>query len=136
MFIISNLLENLRKAKNIMGSFLVLSSVPVNAWNDEMFLHNVVCSDIHALKYIPEELKTKDVIMNALYLVPTQENFDEYDYYNRYFNIIEYTPKLLWKDSNFVENIKKEFTKILEFVNVKNDILKLFDLIESKVNNK
>ena len=134
MFIICSLLENLIKTHNTMGSFLVLSSVPVNTWYDETFLHIVVCSDIHALKYIPEELKTSEVIMNSLYLVPKQEDFNEHRYFNRYSYVIEYTPKVLWEDLDFVEKIKNEFTKIKEYVNVKNDIDKLLNLIDTKVN--
>ena len=136
MFIICSLLENLIKTHNTMGSFLVLSSVPVNTWYDETFLHNVVCSDIHALKYIPEELKTSEVIMNSLYLVPKQEDFNEHRYFNRYSYVIEYTPKVLWEDLDFVEKIKNEFTKIKEYVNVKNDIDELLNLIDTKVNKK
>ena len=77
MLVVCAIIKNLRDVHNHIGVSYVLKNVPKHAWYEEkfMFLHNVVCADITALEFIPEELKTSDVIMNGKYQVIINKTF-------------------------------------------------------------
>ena len=110
MLIVCAIIKNLRAANNPLGMELVFDKIPEHAWYEQsfMFLHNVMCADISALKYAPEELLTVEVILAAITQVPHQSDFFEEDYISGYKTIIECTPVHLWKNKDFTEKFKEE----------------------------
>ena len=134
MLIVCAIIENLRAANNHMGVDLVLGSIPEHAWYEQsfMFLHNVMCADISALKYAPEELLTDEVILAAITQVPHQSDFIEEDYIHGYTAIIESTPVHLWKNKDFTEKFKEEMRNVFTYVNRMHDLNKILSIIDSK----
>ncbi len=133
MLIVCHLIENLRAAHNYIFVSGVLRRVPASAWADETFLHNVVCADITAIEYIPDEFKTAGVIMNAIYQVPKQEDFYEECYAGRYIDIIGWVPVCLWEDGDFVEGLKKEFTKVYGYIQREKDLERVLAAVDKKL---
>ena len=117
-----------------MGLDLVLGSIPEHAWYEQsfMFLHNVMCADISALKYAPEELLTDEVILAAITQVPHQSDFIEEDYIHGYTTIIESTPVHLWKNKDFTEKFKDEMSNVFTYVNRMDDLNAILSIIDSK----
>jgi hypothetical protein len=117
-----------------MGVDLVLGSIPEHAWYEQsfMFLHNVMCADISALKYAPEELLTDEVILAATTQVPHQADFCEEDYILGYKTIIECTPAHLWKNKDFTEKFKEEMRTVFSYINRPNDMDEILSVIDSK----
>ena len=134
MLIVCAIIKNLRAANNPLGMELVFEKIPEHAWQDQssMFLHSVVCADISALKYAPEELLTDEVILAAITQVPHQSDFIEEDYILGYKTIIECTPAHLWKNKNFTEKFKEEMRNAFTHVNRPNDLNKILRAIDSK----
>lgn len=134
MLIVCAIIENLRAANNHMGVDLVLGSIPEHAWYEQsfMFLHNVMCADISALKYAPEELLTDEVILAATTQVPHQADFCEEDYILGYKTIIECTPAHLWKNKDFTEKFKEEMRNVFTYVNRMDDLNEILNIIDSK----
>ena len=134
MLIVCAIIENLRAANNHMGLDLVLGSIPEHAWYEQsfMFLHNVMCADISALKYAPEELLTDEVILAAITQVPHQADFCEEDYILGYKKIIECTPAHLWKNKDFTEKFKEEMRNVFTYVNRMHDLNEILSIIDSK----
>lgn len=134
MLIVCAIIENLRAANNHMGVDLVLGSIPEHAWYEQsfMFLHNVMCADISALKYAPEELLTDEVILAAITQVPHQADFVEEDYILGYKKIIECTPAHLWKNKDFTEKFKKEMRNVFNYIHRPNDMDEILSVIDSK----
>ena len=134
MLIVCAIIKNLRAANNHMGLDLVLGSIPEHAWYEQsfMFLHNVMCADISALKYAPEELLTEEVILAAITQVPHQSDFFEEDYISGYKTIIECTPVHLWKNKDFTEKFKEEMRNVFTYVNRMDDLNEILNVIDSK----
>ena len=134
MLIVCAIIKNLRAANNHMGLDLVLGSIPEHAWYEQsfMFLHNVMCADISALKYAPEELLTDEVILAAITQVPHQSDFFEEDYISGYKTIIECTPVHLWKNKDFTEKFKEEMRNVFTYVNRMDDLNEILNIIDSK----
>lgn len=134
MLIVCEIIQNLRTAHNYMGVDFLLSRVPEHAWHEQsfMFLHNVMCADISALKYAPEELLTDEVILAAITQVPHQSDFFEEDYIRGYKTIIECTPVHLWKNKDFTEKFKEEMRNVFTYVNRMDDLNEILNVIDSK----
>ena len=134
MLIVCAIIKNLRAANNHMGVDLVLGSIPEHAWYEQsfMFLHNVMCADISALKYAPEELLTDEVILAATTQVPHQADFCEEDYILGYKTIIECTPAHLWKNKDFTEKFKEEMRNVFNYINRPDDLDEILSIIDSK----
>ena len=134
MLIVCAIIKNLRAANNHMGVDLVLGSIPEHAWYEQsfMFLHNVMCADISALKYAPEELLTDEVILAATTQVPHQADFCEEDYILGYKTIIECTPAHLWKNKDFTEKFKEEMRNVFTYVDRIDDLNEILSIIDSK----
>ena len=134
MLIVCAIIKNLRAANNPLGMELVFEKIPEHAWYEQsfMFLHNVMCADISALKYAPEELLTEEVILAAITQVPHQSDFFEEDYISGYKTIIECTPVHLWKNKDFTEKFKKEMRNVFNYVNRMDDLNEILSVIDSK----
>jgi hypothetical protein len=134
MFIVCAIIENLRDAHNYIAVNSVLRRIPKQAWFDEssMFLHNVICTDISALKYVPQELLTDEVILAAITQVPHQVDFIEEDYMLEYQKIIECTPTNLWKNNEFTEKFKEEMHTVFTYINSPYELDEILSIIDSK----
>ena len=134
MLIVCAIIKNLRAANNPLGMELVFDKIPEHAWYEQsfMFLHNVMCADISALKYAPEELLTEEVILAAITQVPHQSDFFEEDYISGYKTIIECTPVHLWKNKDFTEKFKEEMRNVFTYVNRMDDLNEILNIIDSK----
>ena len=134
MLIVCAIIKNLRAANNPLGMELVFEKIPEHAWYEQsfMFLHNVMCADISALKYVPEELLTDEVILAAITQVPHQSDFCEEDYILGYKAIIECTPVHLWKNKDFTEKFKEEMRNVFTYVNRMDDLNEILNVIDSK----
>ena len=134
MLIVCAIIKNLRAANNPLGMELVFEKIPEHAWYEQsfMFLHNVMCADISALKYAPEELLTEEVILAAITQVPHQSDFFEEDYISGYKTIIECTPVHLWKNKDFTEKFKEEMRNVFTYVNRMDDLNEILNIIDSK----
>ena len=135
MLVVCALIENLRSAHNFIGVECVLERVPKEAWYEKTFafLHNVECADITALDYCPKELIDKDVIMNAIYQVPRQEDFYEEFYIKKFLYVVDKVPVNLWKDEKFVKELKEEFTSTYNYINRLDDLKVILEAIEAKL---
>jgi hypothetical protein len=134
MLIVCEIIHNLRAANNHMDVDYLLGRVPEHAWHEQsfMFLHNVMCADISALKYAPEELLTDEVILAAITQVPHQADFVEEDYILGYKTIIECTPVHLWKNNDFTEKFKEEMRFVFSYINRLDDMDEILSIIDSK----
>ena len=134
MLIVCAIIKNLKAANNPLGIELVFEKIPEHAWHEQSFrfLHNVMCADISALKYAPEELLTDEVILSAITQVPHQANFVEEDYIRGYKTIIESTPAHLWKNKDFTEKFKEEMRNVFTYVNRMDDLNEILNVIDSK----
>lgn len=134
MLIVCAIIKNLRAANNPLGMELVFEKIPEHAWYEQsfMFLHNVMCADISALKYAPEELLTEEVILAAITQVPHQSDFFEEDYISGYKTIIECTPVHLWKNKDFTEKFKEEMRNVFTYINRMDDLNEILSVIDSK----
>ena len=134
MLIVCAIIKNLRAANNPLGMELVFEKIPEHAWYEQsfMFLHNVMCADISALKYAPEELLTEEVILAAITQVPHQSDFFEEDYISGYKTIIECTPVHLCKNKDFTEKFKEEMRNVFTYVNRMDDLNEILNIIDSK----
>ena len=134
MLIVSRIIKNLRAVNNLIDVEDVLSNVPEHAWYEQsfMFLHNIMCADISALKYAPEELLTDEVILAATTQVPHQADFIEEDYILGYKKIINCAPADLWKNKDFTEKFKEEMRNVFTYVNRMDDLNEILSIIDSK----
>ena len=134
MLIVCAIIKNLRASHNHLGVDFVLGRVPEHAWHEQsdMFLHNVMCADISALKYAPDELLTDEIILAAITQVPHQSDFFEEDYILGYKTIIECTPDPLWKNKVFTEKFKNEMRNVFNYINRVADMNEIISIIDSK----
>jgi hypothetical protein len=134
MLIVCEIIHNLRAANNHLDVDYLLGRVPEHAWHEQsfMFLHNVMCADISALKYAPEELLTDEVILAAITQVPHQADFVEEDYILGYKTIIECTPVHLWKNNDFTEKFKEKMRYVFSYINRPDDMDEILSIIDSK----
>ena len=135
MFVVCELLDNLRVRNNIEGTYYVLKNVKYETWYDETFLHNVVCSDIRALEFIPDELKTNQVIMNSFYQSPRQVNFEEEKYYMKYLYIINLIPSSFWSNNEYVNELITYLNNLKKYIGIKDQIDMIIKKIINVVNN-
>ena len=131
MLIVCAVIENLRAVHNYMMVPYVLEKVPQHAWYDMkfMFLHNVVCADVTALEFVPDELKTSEVIMNGIYQVPRQQDFYEADYIIGYKKVLDCAPLALWKDAAFVKQNQEELCSTFTYIHREKDLQAIIEYI-------
>ena len=134
MLIVCAVIENLRAVHNYMMVPYVLEKVPKHAWYDTkfMFLHNVVCADVTALEFVPDELKTSEVIMNGIYQVPRQQDFYEADYIIGYKKVLDCAPLALWKDAAFVKQVQEELCSTFTYIHREKDLQAIIEYIAVK----
>jgi hypothetical protein len=135
VFVVCEIIKQLRAVHNYIGVECVLEQIPEHAWYEQtfMFLHNVMCADITALQYAPEDTLTEDILVGALYQVPHQYDFVEEDYVLGYTKIVECVPAALWGNKDFVEKMKKAIRTTLTYVNRLDDLEQILALIDTKI---
>ena len=130
VFVVCAIIKNLRAVHNYIGIEYVLGNVPEHAWSNQasMFLHNVMCADITALQFAPEDTLTEKIIIGAL----SQYDFVEKNYILGYTKIVECIPTSLWKNNDFMETIKEKIRSVFTYVNRLDDLNEILKLIDSK----
>ena len=135
MFVVCEIIKNLRAVHNYIGVECVLENVPTQAWYDQtlLFLHNVMCTDITALQYAPEDTLTEKVLIGAVSQVPHQYDFVEEYYVLGYTKIVECVPAVLWENKEFAQRMKDAIRVPLTYVNRLEDLAQIVALIDSKI---